>query len=117
MRISNFSINPSLLVRCLLIFTAAILFLLGAATFMRTNAHPDMKVMYLIYAILMLGDGVVMFASGLLINKQKKQIYWFTVIVLGLNIILTIFDQFGMIDFLFVLLNAITLFFLLRFGK
>jgi len=117
MRISNLSINPSLLVRYLLIFTAAILFILGAATFMRTNANPDMKVMYLIYAVLMLGDGVAMLVSGLLINKQKKQIYWFAVIVLSLNIILTIFDQFGMIDFLFVLLNAVTLFFLLRFRK
>lgn len=117
MRISNLSINPSLLVCCLLIFTAAILFILGATTFMRTNANPDMKVMYSIYAILMLGDGATILVSGLWINKQKKQIYWFAVIVISLNIILTIFDQFGLIDLLFVLLNVITLFFLLHYRK
>ncbi|MCJ7436035.1 MAG: hypothetical protein MUO77_21365 [Anaerolineales bacterium] len=115
MRISNLSINPILLVRYLLIFTTVILFILSAATFLRISPNSDMKVIYLIYGILMLGDGAAMLISGLWINKQ--QIYWFAVIVLSLNIILTIFDQFGMIDFLFVLLNVITLFSLLRYRK
>jgi hypothetical protein len=115
MRLSNLPVSPILLVRYLLIFTAVILFVLSAATFLRTSPNPDMKVIYLVYGILMLGDGVAMLASGLWITKRL--IYWFAVIVLGLNIILTIFDQFGLIDLLFVLLNIITLFFLLRFRK
>jgi uncharacterized membrane protein HdeD (DUF308 family) len=115
MRTTKLPINPILLVRYLLIFTAAILFILSTATFLRTNPNPDMKVIYLVYGILMLSDGVAMLVSGLWINK--RQIYWFSVIVLSLNIILTIFDQFGLIDLLFVLLNAITLFFLFRFHK
>ena len=72
MRLSNLPVSPILLVRYLLIFTTAILFIFGAGSFLRTSANPDMKVMYLIYAVLMLGDGAAMLVSGLLINKQKK---------------------------------------------
>ena len=115
MRTTKLPINPILLVRYLLIFTAIILFVLSAATFLRTSPNPDMKVIYLILGILMLGDGVAMLVSGLWITKRL--VYWFAVIVLSLNIILTIFDQFGLIDLLFVLLNIITLFFLLRYRK
>ena len=115
MKLSNHPINPTLLVRYLLIFTAVILFVLSAATFLRTSPNPDMKVIYLILGILMFGDGVAMLVSGLWITKRL--IYRFAVIVLSLNIILTIFDQFGLIDLLFVLLNVITLFFLFRYRK
>ena len=72
MKLSNLPVNPILLVHYLLIFTAAILFILSAATFLRIDANSDMKVIYLIYAVLMLGDGAAMLVSGLLINKQKK---------------------------------------------
>jgi hypothetical protein len=115
MRISKLSVSPSLLVRYLLIFTAIILFILSAATFLRTSPDPDMKVIYVVYGILMLGDGVAMLIGGLWITKRL--VYSFVVIVLSLNIILTIFDQFGLIDFLFALLNVITLFFMLRYRK
>jgi len=43
------------------------------------------------------------------LDKRKKQIYRLAVIVLSLNIVLTIFDQVGLVDILFMLLNAITL--------
>jgi lysylphosphatidylglycerol synthetase-like protein (DUF2156 family) len=76
---------------------------------MRVDPNSDMKIMYTVYAVLMLGDALAMLICGLYINRQKKAVYWFAVIVLSLNIILTIFDQFGLIDFLFVLLNIITL--------
>ena len=115
MRTPGLPLKPILLARCLLIFTAAILFVFSAATFLRISPKTDMQIIYLAYGILMLGDGIAMLAGGLWINNKK--IYWFVVVVLALNILLTIFDQFGMIDLLFVLLNAITLFFLLRFRK
>ncbi len=115
MQNSKLPLSPILLARYMLIFTAVILFILSAATFLRTSPNPDMKVIYLVFGILMLGDGVAMLVSGLWITKRL--IYWFAVIVLSLNIILTIFDQFGLIDLLFVLLNVITLFFLFRSRK
>ena len=98
-----------ILVQYLFFITAVALIILSAGSFMRINSNPDMKVMYNVYAVLMLGDAVAMLICGLYINRQIKVIYWFAVVVLALNIVLTIFDQFGLIDFLFVLLNIITL--------
>ncbi len=97
------------LVRYLFFITAIALVILSAGSFMRDNPNPGMKIMYNVYAILMLGDAVAMLICGLYINRQMKVVYWFAVIVLALNIVLTIFDQFGLIDFLFVLLNVVTL--------
>jgi lysylphosphatidylglycerol synthetase-like protein (DUF2156 family) len=95
--------------RYLFFITALALTILGAGSFMRVNQTPDMNILYIIYAFLMFGDGLAMLACGLYINRKIKAIYWFALIVLSLNIVLTIFDQFGLIDLLFVLLNIITL--------
>ena len=64
----------------------------------------------------MLGDGMAMLICGLYFNRQIK-IFRFAVILLSLNIILVIFDQFGLVDLLFLLLNVITLIPLLIFRK
>lgn len=63
------------------------------------------------------GDAIAMLVCGLYIARQIKLIFWIAVIILSLNIILTIFDQFGWIDFLFSLLNVITLAALLVYRK
>ncbi len=93
----------------LFFITAIALTILAAGSFMRVNENPDMRIIYVLYAVLMLGDALAMLVCGLYINRKIKMIFWFAVIILGLNIILTIFDQFGLADLLFVLLNLITL--------
>lgn len=97
------------LVRSLFFITAIVLAVFGAGSFMRANGNPDLKIAYIIYAVLMFGDAIAMLVCGLYIGRQMKVIYWFGVIVLLFNLILTIFDQFGLIDLLFSLLNAVTL--------
>jgi lysylphosphatidylglycerol synthetase-like protein (DUF2156 family) len=89
----------------------------GVGSFLRDNPNLDMKIMYNVFAVLMLGDAIAMLVCGLYINRHIKTIFWFAVIVLSLNIVLTIFDQFGLIDFLFSLLNIITLALLLVLRK
>jgi hypothetical protein len=96
-------------VRYLFFITVVVLSVLGAGILMRVNDNPDMKIVYVIYALLMFGDAIAMLVCGLYIGRRVQAIYWFAVIVLGLNIILTIFDQFGLIDLLFSLLNVFTL--------
>lgn len=105
------------LVRSLFFITAIVLVVFGAGSFMRANGNPDLKIAYIIYAVLMLGDAIAMLVCGLYIVRQMKAIYWFAVIILSLNIVLTIFDQFGLIDFLFSLLNLVTIAALLVFRK
>ena len=72
---------------------------------------------YKVYAILMFGDALVMLLCGLLLNRKFSGIFWIAVTILSLNIILTIFDQFGLIDLFFVLLNSSTLGLLLILRK
>ena len=93
----------------LFLFTAAILVVFGVGSFMRINENPNQVVLYSIYALLMFGDAALMLICAFQLHRKKKQVYRFAVIVLTLNIVLTIFDQFGFIDLLFLLLNLITL--------
>jgi hypothetical protein len=70
--------------------------------------------LYLVYGFLMLADSAAMLVCGLLIIRQKTLYFRLAAGVLGINILLTITDQFGMIDLLFMLLNTITLVMLIK---
>ncbi|MBI5353265.1 MAG: hypothetical protein HZB50_11550 [Chloroflexi bacterium] len=101
----------------LFFITAIILVFLSAGSFMRISGDPNVKVAYIVYAVLMFSDAIAMLICGLYINRRVKIIYWFAVIVLSLNIMLSIFDQFGLADFLFVMLNIVTLIPLIVYRK
>ena len=109
MQSTNRKINPLLLIRSLFFVTAAVLFIFSAGTFMRYSQNPERMSLYLIYGFLMLVDSAAMLVCGLLIKRRRKPLFWFAAGVLGANILLTVIDQFGMIDFLFLLLNVTTL--------
>ena len=96
------------LVRYSFFLTALVLVIFGVNSLMRFNPNPDMPI-YVVYAVLMLGDALAMLLCGLFINRRIPTVFWFAVTVLSLNIILTICDQFGLIDLLFVMLNTSTL--------
>jgi hypothetical protein len=104
MKLSSFQLT-----RYLLWFTVAILFAFGVGSLLRINANPDRASLYMFYAFLMFGDAAVLLFCALLMIKRTNPTYFILVVVLALNILLTIFDQFGLVDFLFVLLNLITL--------
>jgi lysylphosphatidylglycerol synthetase-like protein (DUF2156 family) len=108
MREPNPSISPIQLARYLFIVAASLLLIFGTGTLLRITQNPDQKVMYLVYAILMFGDAALMFTCGMFIGRQKR-VYWFAIVFLSLNIILTITDQFGIIDFLFLWFNSMIL--------
>jgi len=98
-------------------FSAVALAALGIGSLLRLDQNSNMKVMYIIYAVLMFGDALAMLLCGYFINRKIKSVFWFAALVPGLNIALTIFDQFGWIDLLFVLLNIVTLISLFAFRK
>ena len=95
--------------RYLFLLTAAILTLFGFGTLTRIGQNPDRVALYAFYALAMFVDAAVMLFCYFQLKKRKKLIYWLAVTVLALNIILTIFDQVGLVDVLFMLLNAVTL--------
>jgi lysylphosphatidylglycerol synthetase-like protein (DUF2156 family) len=105
--------SPLQLSRYLFLLTAAILVVFGFGSFARIGENPRQVVLYAIYAFLMFGDAAAMLICAFQLQLKKKQIFKLAVIILALNIVLTIFDQFGFIDLLFLLLNLITLIILL----
>ena len=113
MQTTSHRFDPVVIARYLLFVTTAVLVIFAIGTFIRLPQRSEWMLVYSVYAILMLGDAAAMLVSGLYLNKERKVVYWFAVVIVSLNIVLTIFDQFGLIDFLFSLLNFITLIFLL----
>ncbi|MDP1780173.1 MAG: hypothetical protein Q8K73_07855 [Anaerolineales bacterium] len=95
--------------RYLFLFTAAILVVFGAGSFFRINENPNMLGLYAFYAFAMFSDAAFMLICAFLLRQKTRRIYLLAVIVLSLNIVLTIFDQFGFVDLIFLLLNLITL--------
>ncbi len=102
--------------RSLFYLTAVILAVLSVLSFLRAFMGTDLRI-YIIYSVLMTGDAACMFICGVFLAGRNKLVFWFAVTVLGLNILLTIFDQFGLVDLLFVLLNIATLASLIVFRR
>jgi len=104
MKLSSFDTT-----RYLFLFTVAILVVFGIGSLLRVNTNPARMTLYVFYAIVMFGDAAAMLFCGLQLNKKTKLIFFFSIFVLVLNIFPTIFDQFGLVDLLFVSLNVATL--------
>ena len=101
------------LARYFFLFTFVILVGFGIGSLLSIEAKPDRMVLYIFYAVIMFGDAAAMLFCGLLLNKRTKLIFFLSITVLAGNILPAIFDQFGLADLLFLLLNLITLAFLL----
>lgn len=97
------------IVRILFFFTIAILVVFGIGSLLRINENPDQAGLYIFYALIMFGDAAAMLFCVLQLSKRKKPFFILSVVVLAFNIFPTIFDQFGLVDLLFLLLNLVTL--------
>jgi hypothetical protein len=95
--------------RYFLLFTVVILVVFGIGSILRLSENPDRAFLYIFYALAMFGDAVAMAICAWLLNRRMKYAFHISVVVLALNILPTIFDQFGLADVLFVLLNLVTL--------
>lgn len=101
------------LTRYLLLFTFLILVGFGVGSLLRIRVNPDRIGLYLFYALAMFGDAVVMLFCYLQLSRRTKIAFPLAASVLVLNVVLTIFDQVGWVDVLFVLLNLSILTFLI----
>ena len=112
MKISAFQLT-----RYLFWLTVAVLVVFGVGSLLRIGDNPSRTGLYVFYAIVMFGDALLMGFCAQQLPKRTKFIFFFSVFVLAANIIPTIFDQFGLPDLLFVLLNIATLVFLVLARK
>ena len=60
-----------------------------------------------VLAILFIIDAIVFLWLNRVTRKKKKWIFYFAIVFVGINIILVVIDQFGMIDLFFLLLESI----------
>ncbi len=112
MKLSTFQLT-----RYLFLFTAAVLAAFGAGSLLRISANPDRTFLYAFYALAMFGDAIAIVFCAWLLSKRMKFAFHVSALVLALNIFLTVFDQFGLVDLLFVLLNFAALIVLLAARK
>jgi uncharacterized membrane protein len=97
----------------LFLLTVGTLVVFGADSLLRVRENSDRAILYIFYTVLMFSDAAVMLFCALQLNERTKLIFFLSIFVLAFNILPTIFDQFGLADLLFLLLNLITLVFLL----
>jgi hypothetical protein len=98
-------------------FTVVILAMFGIGSLLRINTNPERSALYIFYGLAMWSDAVALAYCAWQLNKRKKLVFYLSVVVLALNIFPTVFDQFGLVDLFFVLLNLITLTFLILARK
>ncbi len=101
--------SPFQWTRYLFLFTVAVLVVFGIGSLLRMSGDPGHTGLYIFYALVMFGDAVLMGFCVWQLNRRTIFIFYFSIFVLALNILPTIFDQFGLADLLFVLLNLATL--------
>ena len=108
--------NPQL-ARYLTLMISALLTYFGLGTLINLGRHPEFVGWYAFYALTMFIEAAVLLVCYFRLKARSKTIFWLTVTILALNILLTFFDQIGFIDIFFILLNGVTLFVLSRSRK
>ena len=96
--------------QALFYLNAMIWFAFGLATLIRigngNNAH---RLAALILTLFMLGNVAAMLVSGWGLGTRSKWLYLLAIAVILVNIILTFTDQFGLFDFLTLVVDVVIL--------
>lgn len=104
------ALNPVRVAQALFFLNAAIWLLLGVSSLIRmTGDNPDRAVTAWIVASLMFGNVGAMLWSGVGIGKRQKRFYYLAVVVLIVNIVLTVTDEFGVLDFVTLVIDLLLL--------
>lgn len=99
----------SIVARYLILLIAGMLAVLSIGSLTRIAENPDMAGVYLFYTSLMLIGALVLLVCYFRLKQRSKITFQLTLIILVTNIVLTIFDQIGFVDVLFILLNLTAL--------
>lgn len=93
-----------------ILLVSAILTYFGLGMFINLGSHPELMGAFIFYAFAMFVESAVLLFCYFRLKTKSKKVFWLTIIILTLNIILAVFDQIGFIDMLYMLLNAAALF-------
>jgi hypothetical protein len=93
--------------QALFFLNAAIWLALGIWSLARmVNGNPGHAAAAVIIAILMFGNAAAMLLSGIGVGKRQRLFYYFAAVVLAVNIVLTVTDQFGLLDLITLLIDV-----------
>ena len=95
--------------RYLLLLISAFLSVISVLTLTRLGERPEMAGWYAIYSIFMIVDSVIVLACYFGLRKPSKRILQVSKFILVMNMVLTIFDQIGIVDIIFIVLNLAAL--------
>lgn len=101
--------KTSVITRYLILLISAALAVLSIGSLARLGANPDMAGVYAFYSFAMLIEAAILLFCYFRLKARSKVLYWLTFIILLLNIVLTIFDQVGFVDILFMLISLVAL--------
>ena len=101
--------KPSQLARYLILLISAALSILSIGSLTRLGTKPEMAGWIAFYALAMLVVSALLLFGYFRLKARSKRLYWLVFVILLLNVILTIFDQVGFVDVLFMLLNLVAL--------
>lgn len=104
------SLNLVKAAQALLLLNTVIWLGIGLSSLLRTSyANPDRTIIIVIITILTFGNAAAMFVCGVGLGKQRRLFYFLALAVLTINIILTFTDQFGILDFITLVIDVIIL--------
>jgi lysylphosphatidylglycerol synthetase-like protein (DUF2156 family) len=99
--------NLPQIARYLILFIVATLIFFGLGTLANLGSHPDLMGVFIFYAFAIFIEAAVLLFCFFGLKKRSTRIFWVTIAILSFNVVATIFDQVGVIDILYMLLNLI----------
>lgn len=104
------SVDPLRFTRLLFFLNTILWLAFGISTVVGVvSSYQEDTLMQWMVAIMMFGNAYAMMISGIGILSRRKIFYLLALTVIIVNIILTFTDQFGLFDFITLVINAVIL--------
>lgn len=101
--------NLSQTARYLVLLTSAMMTYFGLGTLLNLGSHPELIGWFAAYAMFAFLEATVLLFCYYRLKYRNKRVFQIAIVILALNAVLAIFDQVGLIDILYLLLNLVTL--------
>ena len=94
--------------QALFYFNTAIWLIFGIASLVKlAESSSGQPVILWVVGVLMFGNAAAMLLAGLGLGARRRLYYYFALAVLGVNILLTFTDQFGILDFATLVIDVV----------
>jgi hypothetical protein len=90
---------------------------LALGTIIAANAHPalpDLPLLKGVMAFLSFANAVILLCLFVFLGKRNRIAYFIALVLLVGSSLLTIFDQFGLVDLVILVINIVPIIFLLK---